>query len=278
MHEKMPGFRAAVAVALYAALMGASARAQDKPAEPQAEPEPKTAPVRKDRVYLKDLEGTWISRDYVERLRASRAPHATARQATGVAIKIQREGNGYPILITNFRRVVLQAVIDVQPDGKPGSYRLVVAKEDRPGINSSEVSYIYFRGERNPEGVFRALSIAEPTFAKRRFLTYLRLTEPLETFVNRVVVAGEYADAEGRPYEFTESGEAILPESSFAYEISLDPSSADCELIQGREGDAEARQRIGFGWKGPDLRLYKVTGEKPPYQCAAKPFAVLQRQ
>jgi hypothetical protein len=269
----------AAALALCALLGCSGALAQDPAPAQQPQPQKPAAPKHKDRVYLKDLEGTWISRDYLERLRASRAPHATGRQAAGIAIKIQREGNSYPIAITNFQRVVLQAIIDVQPDAKTKAYRLAVAQEDRPGISASELTYIPFRGERNAEGVFQTLSIAEPTFAKRRFLTYLRLSEPLETLVNRMVIAGQYVDAEGNSYEFTESGEATLPDGAFAYEVSLDPGNASCELIRShREREPEGTQRIGFAWKGAELRLYEVTGKKTPYKCAAKPFAVLKRQ
>jgi hypothetical protein len=264
-------------------LAAAAALAQDKPAEAPADPEqaakPKPKPRHPDRVYLKDLEGTWVSRDYIERLRVVRSPHLTARRATGIAIEIQKEGSSYSILITNFQRAVLNAIIDVQPDEKAGSYRLVLAKEDRPGIPASETTLLYFRGERSADGTFTSLSIAEPNFARRRYLTYLRLTDPLDVFVNRAVLAGRYQDEEGKVYEFTEGGDATLPDRSFAYEISLDPASAACELIQDhRERNPEGKERIGFEWKGAQLHLYNVSGRKPPYKCDSKPFAILTRQ
>jgi len=253
--------------------------AQAQPAQTQPEPAKPATPKRAGRVYLKDLEGTWIARDYLERLRASRAPHATARQAAGIAIKIQREGNSWPIVITNFQRAVLMVIIDLQPDPKPKSYRLALAKEDGTGISASDLTYIPFRGERNAEGVFQTLLIGEPTFAKRRFLTYLRLSDPIETVVNRIVIAGNYVDAEGNAYAFTDTGEATLPEGGFLYEVSLDPGNASCELLRShREREPDGQQRIGFEWKGAELRLYRVTGRKPPYKCEAKPFAVLTRQ
>jgi hypothetical protein len=260
-------------------LLSGPAVAEEKSADvPAAPAKPTPTAKTKDRVFLKDLEGTWISRDYVERLRAARAPHAVARQAAGIAIKIQKDGRSYPILITNFQRAVLQAIIDVEPDVKPNSYRLVLAKDDKGPVNSSDVTYLYFRGERNADGRFETLSISEPNFAKRRFLTYLRLNDPLDSFVNRAVIAGKYKDADGQTYEFTEGGDAILPDRSFAYEVSLDPSSASCELIQNhREREPEGKERIGFEWKGPELRLYKVSGSKPPFRCGSKPFAVLTR-
>jgi hypothetical protein len=276
------------AASLLCFLLAAPAFAQQTPADtaPAVENDPEAAKPEKkkpsrypDRVYMKDLEGIWIARDYVERLRASRAPHATARQAAGIAIKIQREGASFPILITNFQRAVLMAVIDVQPTEKAKTYRLVLAKEDRAGISASEVTYMPFRGERNAEGVFRTLSIAEPNFARKRFLTYLRLDSPLDTFVNRMVLAGKYVDAQGNGYEFTEGGEAILPDRKFVYEVSLDPGTATCELVQShKEREPEGKERIGYAWKGAELHLFKVTGSKRPFKCEAKPFAVLKAQ
>jgi hypothetical protein len=271
--------RAASFLALVALLGGVPAAAQETPADPEAQPAPPKVSRYPDRVYLADLEGTWIARDYLERLRNSRAPHATARQATGVAIKIEKDGPTWPILITNFQKAILNFIIDLQPDVKPKSYRLAVAKQDRPGLSSTELTYIYFRGERDSQGQFQTLSIAEPNFARKRYLTYLRLAEPLETFVNRAVIAGRYQDEEGLSYEFTEAGDAILPERSFAYEVSLDPTRANCELlVSHREREPEGKERIGFAWKGAALQLFEVTGKKPPYKCKAKPFAVLTRQ
>jgi len=262
-------------------LVSAPAAAQDNPADPEAravEPKP-PASKHPDRVYMKDLEGTWIARDYLERLRNLRAPHATARQAAGIAIKIKQDGPTYPILITNFQKAILNFVIDIQPDVRPGSYRLAVAKEDRPGLSASDLTYIYFRGERGADGVFQTLSIAEPNFARKRYLTYLRLSEPLESFVNRAVLAGKYRDADGQSYEFTEGGAATLPDRSFQYEVSLDPSRAHCELIiSHQERDPKGKERVGFAWKGATLELYEVTGKKPPYKCKTKPFAVLTRE
>lgn len=237
------------------------------------------SPKQKDRVFIKDLEGTWIATDYVERLKKSRSPNVSGRKG-GVAIKIQREGPVYPILFTNFQRAVLQSVIDVQPDRKPKSYRLAVAKEDRGAVNAADLSYVYFRGEREANGAFKTLSISEPIFAKNKFLAYQRLDVPLEQFVNATVISGKYADAQGNTYEFSDSGDAVLPDVKFGYEVSLDAKAAsNCDLLEShRERDPQGKQRIGFAWKGDKLELFKVTGTKAPYKCEAQPYAVLTRQ
>lgn len=298
----------ALAVVFAIALNGGAALAQDKPAgeatpatqggsasdtkpanpgggatpagesKGEAKQRPLTA-KQKDRVFIKDLEGTWIATDYVERLKKTRSPNTAGRKG-GVAIKIQREGPVYPILFTNFQRAVLQSVIDVQPDLKPKSYRLAVAKEDRGAVNAADLSYVYFRGERDAGGTFKTLSISEPIFAKGKFLAYQRLDGQLEQFVNATVIAGRYADAQGRAYEFSEGGDAVLPDVKFAYEVSLDAkAAANCDLLEShRERDPQGKQRIGFAWKGDKLELFKVAGAKAPYKCEAQPYAVLSRQ
>lgn len=254
-----------------------AAGAQDKPAGADAsDAQPARRPPGKDRVFVWDLEGTWMSKSYLDALKNLRAPHAAAKNRQALVIKVQKEDGSYPILITDFRRPVLQFLIDVEPDLKPGSYRMVTAPEDR-AVSASEVTYIYFRGNRAPQGKFDALSIAEPHFAKRKYLPFVRLPDTLETAVNRLVIAGKYTDAQGRRYEFTDSGDAILPDRKFAYEVSLDPRSANCELLQSHhDREPQGTQRVGFEWHGHELRLFGVKpGGKGGSACERKPFAVL---
>jgi len=273
--------RLALALVLGLSVAATPLLAQDKPGGADAaatQQKPKSA-LQKDRVFYKDLEGTWIARPYQDKLARSRSPRAAASENVATAIKIQRDGVSYPMLITNFKRGVLQAIIDIQPTDKPKSYRLAVSKEDTGVVNAADLSFIYFKGERDAEGVFETLSIAEPHFSKRKFVTYVRLDGELEKYINNAVIAGKYRDSQGAAYEFTEGGDAVLPDRKFAYEVSLDASAAKCDLIVSHaEREAEGTERIGFAWKGDKLRLFKVTGSKAPLACAAKPFAELTRQ
>lgn len=289
-----------LAVALVLGMsMAASAWGQDKPAAPAAgatqdgapttdgnsgkgqkagKEEKARSPKQIDRVFPRDLEGTWIAASYRDKLARTRSPRAAASANVATAIKIQRDNRTYPMLITNFQRAVLVALIDVQPDRKPQSYRLAVAKEDSGVVYASDLSYIYFRGERGKEGIFKSLSIAEPHFSKRKSVTYTRLDGDLEAYVNRTVIAGKYTDAQGRAYEFSETGEAVLPDRKFIYEVNLDASAARCDmLVSHGEREADGKERIGFAWKGETLQLFQVTGSKAPLTCAGTPFALLER-
>ena len=263
----------------------ARAGAQEKPVTaPSAEPahdgaKPQQRPIRKDRVFVWDMQGTWISKAYLDRLKASRSPHAAARRTPALVIKVDKQDKSYPILITNFQNAVLNFLLEVEPGGKPDTYRMVTAADDAV-VSSTEATYIYFRGTRNVQGKFDALSIADPHFAKRKFLPFVRLSDSLDTVVNRLTIAGKYIDAAGQAYEFTETGEAILPERKFAYEVSLDPRAANCELLQSHpEREAGGQNRVGFAWAGAKLQLFNVKSvKKDRFACEAKPFAVLTPQ
>src|SRR5262249_34004314 len=248
--------------------------------EPSATQQPGRArPIPKDRVFVWDLTGTWISEAYVHELQLTRSPHTAGKRAPPLIIKVQQEQRSYPIVITNFHEAAMQFLIEVEPNGKPGSYRMVVAPEDG-AVSSADVTYIVFRGAKNEHGKFDNLSIADPFFAKRKFLTFVRLPETLESYVNRAVIAGKYRDREGRSYEFTEAGDAVLPDRSFPYEVALDAKVGNCDLLHShRERAPEGKERLGFAWKGADLQLYKTKLlSEDRYACEPKPFAILTRQ
>jgi hypothetical protein len=135
----IPGFSAVrilcAVPAFLASILCAFALAQDP------------SPPSRDRVYLRDIEGTWVNEQYLRVLTALRAPHAAAKKTPPVVIAIMREGRAIPIVVTDFNKASIQTVLDIEPDAKPGSYRLVVGASDRP-MTSEEVKYVYFQGTR----------------------------------------------------------------------------------------------------------------------------------
>jgi hypothetical protein len=265
------------ALALLLGLTSSLAALAQQP--PTASTQNRARPIPPGRVFVWDIEGTWISQSYLQRLQATRSPHAAGTQVPPLIIKVQREERIYPIVVTDFHNAVMQFLIEIEPAGKPGAYRMVVAPEEGM-VSSTDVTYVPFRGEKNAGGKFETLSIADPFFAKRKFVPFVRLTEPLEAQVNRTVIAGKYQDREGRAYEFTQSGEAVLPDRSFPYEVVLDAKAGNCDLLHShRERAPEGKERLGFAWKGAELQLFStkaLKGER--YACEAKPFAVLTPQ
>jgi len=243
------------------------------------QPSSSPRPVPKGRVFVWDVEGTWISKAYLEQLQATRSPHAAGTRTPPLVIKVQREERSYPILITDFHNVVMQFLIEVEPNKKPGAYRLVVAPEDGV-VSSADVIYMPFTGEKNEQGKFDTLVIAEPFIGKGKKMTFVRLPETLENQINRVVIAGKYKDREGRSYEFTQAGEAVLPDRRFAYEVALDVKAGNCDLVHShRERAPEGKERLGFAWKAGELQLFNTKAlPEDRYACEAKPFLILTPQ
>ncbi len=255
------------------------------PAAAQTPPPAQTLPVRKDRVFLKDVEGIWINEAYLSVLAALKSPHAAAKKAAPLVIAIRREGRGYPIVVTDFNRASLQAVLDVEPDGKPGAYRLVVGADDKP-MSSNEVKYIRFEAAKNAQGTFDRLRFAEPDFMKGKWADYVPITGELSPQLNRIVIAGKYRDEKGRPWGFSESGEATWPEQKFNYELSLNDPGANCDYLQS-ESSAKGvddnrslvdKKRYGYGWKAGKLSIFaaRLAGKK--VVCDDRPIAVLTPQ
>jgi hypothetical protein len=265
------------ATALFIAVLAVPVAAQT-PATP-------TPPVRKDRVFLKDVEGIWINEAYLSVLAALKSPHAAAKKTAPVVIAIRREGRGYPIVVTDFNRASLQAVLDVEPDGKPGAYRLVVGADDKP-MSSNEVKYIRFEAVKNAQGKFDRLRFAEPDFMKGNWADYVPITGELSPQLNRIVIAGKYRDDKGRPWGFSESGEATWPEQKFNYELSLNDPGANCDYLQSESAakgvddnkGLDDKKRYGYGWKAGKLSIFaaRLAGKK--VVCDDKPIAVLTPQ
>lgn len=266
---------------LMAALACCNAIAQTESAPGAAKPERPKSAKQLTRVFVKDIEGLWITADYASALRATRMPHQAARKARPVVVNIQKEGRSYPILRTDFDKAVMQRVLDIEPDKAPGTNRIVAADTDTEAVSAAEATYIPFRGQKGVQGRFDTLSMAEPMFSRGKFRTYIRLVDSsLVGFINGTVLAGRYADEQGRVYQFTEAGEATFPDLTFPYEISLAALGATCDYFETPDDKAPGgKRRTGFGWADGKLQLFEATGATPAkVRCARKPFAVLSPQ
>ena len=275
MHPRFMFFSGILAVFFLAAAAVPSS-AEDPPAQ--------KPPVRKDRIFIKDVEGIWINEAYLSVLAALKSPHAAAKKTPPVVIAIRRDGRAYPIMVTDFNKASLQAVLDVEPDGKPGSYRLVVGADDKP-VSSGEVKYIRFEATRNAQGKLDRLRFAEPDFMKGKWAEYVPLAGELSPQLNRFVIAGKYGDEKGRTWTFSEAGEATWPEQKFNYELSLNDPGASCDYLQSEsagKGEVDKKgddkKRYGYGWKAGKLSIFaaRLAGKK--VVCDAKPLAVLTPQ
>ena len=234
-------------------------------------------PARKERVYVRDVAGIWINDAYLKELNASRSPHAAAKKAPPVVIAIKREGQRYPIVTTNFDKAILQVVINLEPADKPNAYRLILGDEGRP-LSSTEVKLLPFEGVKNPQGKFDRLKFSEPRFMKGKAVDYLPIEGEISPHINRVVLAGKYLDDKGRIWTFADSGEAIWPDATMNYEISLNHPGATCEYFQAEDGKSGEKKHYGFSWKGGKLAVFAARMQNKQVRCEANPLAVLTPQ
>ena len=236
------------------------------------------SPPSRDRIYLRDIEGIWINEQYVKALTALRSPHAAARKMPPVVIAIKREGRTYPIVVTDFNKASVQAVLEIEPDAKPGSYRLVVGAGDRP-MSSAEVKYIYIQGARNAQGRFERLRFAEIFLMKGKWADYILLPGEISPYINRLVLAGRYKDEHGRAWEFSESGEARWPDQKFVYDLSMNDPGARCEYLQTEDlKEGADNKRFGYAWKNGKLSIYPARVVNKKVRCDARALAVLTPQ
>ena len=262
----IPGYKAATLCGFLAAILGVAALAQIP------------SPAAKDRVYMRDIEGIWINEQYLKALTALRAPHAAARKVSPVVIALKREGRAFPIVVTDFNQASLQTVLDIEPDVKPGAYRLAVGPGDRP-MTSKEVKYIYLRGTRNAQGRFDRLQVAEIFLMKGKWADYTRLPGEISPYLNRLVLAGNYKDQQGRSWEFSESGEALWPGQKFFYELSMNDPGASCEYLQTEDlKQGTDNKRFGYAWKNGKLSIYPARMVNKKVRCESRPLAVLTPQ
>ena len=228
-----------------------------------------------DRVFIHDLEGIWMNDAYIEALRKTRMPHKAAKMAKPVVIAIKREGTVYPYLATDFEKAAFMFVLDLEPDLKPDSYRLVLAKKNQP-TSSSEAKYIWFKGQRDADRKFRKLAFKELFIMNGKWANYEHVGMELGPVVNGIVLAGRYQGEDGREWSFTEQGQANFPDKNFYYELSLNDKKAGCEYIEAEDvTSADGKSYYGYAWNAGKLQLFRAEVKKDRVRCEAKPFAEL---
>jgi len=233
---------------------------------------------RGDRVFIHDLEGVWMEEAYVKALKKSRMPHQAAKKERPVVIVIKREGRVYPFVSTDFSKAALMVILDVEPDTEPGTYRLVLGKENKP-TPSTEAKYILFKGTRNSDRKFDRLAIKELFMMKGKWANFERVGLQLGPAVNAIVLSGKYKDRKGRDWSFTDDGKASFPDKKFYFELSLGDQRAKCEYLEAEDIDSpDGKSFYGFRWKRGELQLFNAKVSKDRIVCDSTPFAILKPQ
>ncbi len=227
------------------------------------------APTRRRADYDR-MRGIWINTQFEQTLRQTLSPRQAAAAEVPNVSFYQEEGEPVAFVNLGFREGITLPLDSLQPSGSALRNREVEI-EFTPARTGFSLRLLNGQQMSRPAN-FRRLNDAA-------FNSLDEEHEALLGYVNGVVLAGEYQDAEGNTYQFTPGMKAILPDASFTYELALNDLFTDCDGIYTVEGGA-GRTYLGFSWKGDALHLYrtKPDPENPDgVVCEKKPYVELTR-
>jgi hypothetical protein len=258
-------------ISLLTLAMGCTTTEQkgEQATSPAADSVAAAAPASR-RVDYDQVRGIWINTQFELTLRQTLSPRQAAAAEVPNVSFYREEGEPVAFVNLGFREGITVPLDSLQPAGS--------------GLRNREVE-IEFTPDRT--GFSLRLLNGQPmsrpaTFRRLNDEAFNSLDEEHEAllgYVNGVVLAGEYQDAEGNTYQFTPEMKAVLPDASFTYELALNDLFTDCDGIYAVEGGA-GRTSLGFSRKGDALRLYRTRPdpENPDgVVCEKKPYAELTR-
>ena len=169
---------------------------------------------------------------------------------------------GGRIEVTSFHEATWYAVRELKRRGG-ASYDLRISGAEDPDSPATKRLQIFLERDRFTGNVWGD----EPA-------TFRKLAEPLDDFLRRTLIAGQYVDRRRQPWTFGVDGRGTSPDrGAFTYRMNLDTSEACCDYFWIGE------ERVAYRWKGTTLELYVVRLQDAevgcPIACETVPFAVL---
>jgi hypothetical protein len=213
-----------------------------------------SAGAQATKVTLDSLVGDWLNRDYVEALNKTKSPLAslTSRYSH---MTFYKRGQSYGwVVVQGFDSVERANMIDgLKPTGEPGTYAFIYSPVQREstGIGNDRIVY--------PDG--SPDTIAWIGDGRVRFV---RVRPSMELYVNHVVLAGDYTDAKGRKFRFTDDCRAEWPDTTFTYRIGLGYALVRCDYLWI---PAEKNRPLAFEWKDGKLLVYDVIRPTPGFEA-----------
>jgi hypothetical protein len=226
-------------------------------------------------IYIKDLQGIWISEKYIKQLENNKNPLETYKNQKPNMIVIKRDGSGYPIIITNMNKIFLQIAIAIEGTDKQDTLRIAMSDSNSP-INSNEVKFLYLKGIKEPNKTLKKIQFKE-SFISKKWINYLNIGNSLGPFINRLVLSGEYEDQNNKKWNFRDDGTGSSPvKGNFYYELNLSGKNGDCNFIEIEDLlSADGKRRLGFIWKNNKLVLFNAKIKNSKVICEDKPYKIL---
>ena len=226
-------------------------------------------------IYIKDLQGIWLSEEYIMQLESNKNPLQTNQNQKPNMIVIKRDGSGYPIIITNMDEIVLQIAVAIEGTEKQDTLRIAMSDSNTP-INSNDVKFLNLRGIKEPNKALKKIQFKE-SFISKKWLNYVNIGNSLGPFVNSLVLSGEYQDENKKKWTFKDDGTGSSPvKGNFYYELNLSGKNGECNFIEIEDLlAADGKRRLGFIWKNNNLVLFNAKIKNSKVICEDKPYKIL---
>lgn len=212
---------------------------------------------------LEDIDGFWVSEKYISALIAKKTPFAGNPEFIEIDVEMGK------LEWTNFHEAYHRNIFGYGWEGN--RYYLKVSGPDSTDSLSEQFHFSFDGG---------ALVFSEAGIVEQFDERFVKITSELPVYANKQILAGKYRDSEGKPYEFTENGQAIWPELSFDYKFVLDSTEANCPYIYSTVKDGNELPRLfGYKWEAEHLYIYEIIeSEEAPISCAAEAFLTLVKE
>jgi hypothetical protein len=228
------------------------------------------ADAQEKKTILDDLVGDWINKTYVETLQKTKSPLESWQGIHRTAFNVKKTTSGYELGINfNFHEGGWDAMIDSLRSLAANTYAPVFISGQDIDHDSENNRFLY------PDGSPDTLTWLFTENDKEKRISFVRAKPSKEVYANRIVLAGNYTDANGRKFGFTGDCRAEWPDTSFSYEIGLDVVQSHCDYIELIPHEGHPPYRFAFEWKNGFLTIYTTRisidgvcierGEKPLY-------------
>lgn len=259
--------------------------------------------AQKNALSIKQLAGSWLSKEYVETLKATKDPMKAISKVPGAcSLYIFKPDSDY--FYGHYTRAFgynfheggsSPMILDLKPADNDFFFLIYAEVVSTKGPKTPVKMVPSISDERVRIISRTSDTIQEIEWSKRIFddtkkiawqkAVFMRVDE--DNYVNKIVLAGEYKDQQGRPFVFTDK-KAVWPEQTFHYAVQQDFvegwPTGDCQTfdvldyknhpIRGKNGFPE---RMGYQWRDKILYIYNLSypEETGEIVCGKDPIFVL---
>jgi hypothetical protein len=218
---------------------------------------------------IKQLQGTWINKEYAVELQAEKDPRGTTRK------------NVFYIVISD-NGVMMQYDLHVSFDykkieylnktKKDNTYLMILANDTTKHyltlINRKGIQQLTWKGHfDNYPG--------RDSWGTKRFY---KIERSFQHECDRLILGGKYSDSIGQEYTFTDSGYAFWPNKTIKYEVCLDYLSITKNCIIDYSDKKPGGFLTVYGFKANDDILLLYREKESTDTIAAEPAAVFEKR